>query len=415
MGEKIKNIPELRFPEFGGEWEEKNLGQLIDRLDAGISVNSVDRIAKNHEMAILKTSCVFTSVFDVSQNKAVTEEKEISRLKEPVTANTIIISRMNTPTLVGANAYVSETKENVFLPDRLWAAKINPSANSYWISLLLSSKKIRLALSNRATGTSNSMKNITKDDVLTLSIYAPLLPEQQKIADFLTSVDTRIELLTQQKEKLEQYKNGIMQKIFNREIRFKDDNGKAFPDWEEKKLGEIAKVVVGGTPSTAKREYWNGNIGWIGSGELKNKHIKEPTKYITELGLKKSSTYLMPKGTVLLAMTGATLGKIGILDFDCTGNQSVAGFIPEISYSSLFLFYILQNEGNQIMSYAGGAAQAGINKNNIENLKVKFPSKEEQQKIASFLSAIDKQIEKIAVQIEKTKEFKKGLLQQMFV
>ena len=146
-------------------------------------------------------------------------------------------------------------------------------------------------------------------------------------------------------------------------------------EWIEEKLGVLSNVIIGGTPSTTVEEYWNGNIGWIGSGELKNDLIKSPTKYITELGLKKSSTYLLPKDTTVLAMTGATLGKIGYLTFECCGNQSVAGFVNLKNLNSKYLYYQLQNHTKQIFSFAGGGAQAGINKYNIENILLQIPQK----------------------------------------
>ncbi|AWA30789.1 hypothetical protein HYN48_12255 [Flavobacterium magnum] len=197
------------------------------------------------------------------------------------------------------------------------------------------------------------------------------------------------------------------------EIRFPEYKSEGI--WDKRKLGEISNIVIGGTPSTIIDEYWNGDIGWIGSGELKNNIIKSPTKYITELGMKKSSTYLLPKGTTVLAMTGATLGKVGFLDINSCGNQSVAGFIGLTNLNSKFLFYQLQKETTQILSFAGGGAQAGINKSNIENLILHIPLRiEEQQKIADCLSSLD---EVIATQIDKLetlKTYKKGLMQSLF-
>ena len=146
-----------------------------------------------------------------------------------------------------------------------------------------------------------------------------------------------------------------------------------------------------------------------------NNGIAKPSKLITKFGLDNSSAKMMPHHTVMLAMTGATLGKIGYLMFNSSANQSVAGFLPNETYSSKYLFYSLQNGINQVFKYSGGAAQQGINKNSILNLIYNFPKLEEQKKIAEFLSAIDNKIDTTSNQINKTKEFKKGLLQQMFV
>ena len=190
-------------------------------------------------------------------------------------------------------------------------------------------------------------------------------------------------------------------------------------EWIEEKLGVLSNVIIGGTPSTTVEEYWNGNIGWIGSGELKNDLIKSPTKYITELGLKKSSTYLLPKDTTVLAMTGATLGKIGYLTFECCGNQSVAGFVNLKNLNSKYLYYQLQNQTKQIFSFAGGGAQAGINKYNIENILLQIPQKidvenKEQKKIADCLSSLDDLITAHQDKLETLKNHKKGLLQNLF-
>ena len=171
---------------------------------------------------------------------------------------------------------------------------------------------------------------------------------------------------------------------------------------------------AGGTPSTDVEEYWGGDIGWIGSGELKNNIIRYPTKYITTEGLQQSSTKLLPKNTTVLAMTGATLGKIGFLNFECCGNQSVAGFVNLVNLDSKFLYYYLQRITKQIESLAGGGAQAGINKSNIENINIKIPSLEEQQKIANCLSSLDELIEAQEEKLKLLKEHKKGLMQQLF-
>ena len=156
--------PRLRFPEFEGteEWKETPLSKLVSALDAGVSVNSGDRPAMRHEVGVLKTSAVTNGIFEPSENKVVFDEEEIKRVKEPVRADTVIISRMNTPALVGANAYVKDDFPNTFLPDRLWAAKPRPGAHMRFVALVLGSDIGRATLSNLAGGSSGSMKNISK-------------------------------------------------------------------------------------------------------------------------------------------------------------------------------------------------------------------------------------------------------------
>src|SRR5690606_14630491 len=110
--------------------------------------------------------------------------------------------------------------------------------------------------------------NLSAEIVKSFTIAFPSLPEQQKIASFLSAVDTKIQQLTRKKELLEQYKKGVMQKIFKREIRFKDEQGREYPEWEEKKLGDLGSFVGGGTPSTSTKHYWCGSIPWVSSSDV---------------------------------------------------------------------------------------------------------------------------------------------------
>ena len=237
--------------------------------------------------------------------------------------------------------------------------------------------------------------------------------EQSKIVRFLTTVDEKIAQLIQKNDLLTVYKKGVMEQIFSQKLQFKDKN---FTDWKTEIIADIAEVIVGGTPSTANPDYWNnGDVPWISSGELNNGIIKAPVKYITQLGLKKSSAKLMPKNTTVLAMTGATLGRIGFLSFEACGNQSVAGFILNENFHSKFLFYSFFYNINKVFTLAAGGAQKGINKGSIKSLKLSFPSFQEQQKIANFLTVVDEKISLAKSQLEFLKQYKQGLLQQMFI
>jgi type I restriction enzyme, S subunit len=219
VSEGKRLVPRLRFPEFldADEWDLFPLSSFVESLDAGVSVNSGDRPAKKGEASVLKTSAVACGKFDSQENKVVLDEVEIQRLKESVCKNTVIISRMNTPDLVGANAYVEESAEDIFLPDRLWAAKPKPGISMRFISYILGSDRGRAALSKIASGSSGSMKNITKPDVLSLQVTAPGFVEQQKIADCLSSADELIAAQTRKVDALKTHKKGLMQQLFPRE------------------------------------------------------------------------------------------------------------------------------------------------------------------------------------------------------
>ena len=211
-----ETVPRLRFPNFreAGEWEKTPLSESVESLDAGVSVNSGDRPANADEKGILKTSAVTDGVFDPAENKVVSDIDELKRLKESVIRDTVIVSRMNTPALVGANAYIDRDHGNLFLPDRLWAAKAKPEASMRFIAYILGSGKGRAALSALATGTSGSMKNITKASVLELQILTPEPEEQRKIANCLSSLDALIAAQAEKLNALKIHKQGLMQKLF---------------------------------------------------------------------------------------------------------------------------------------------------------------------------------------------------------
>lgn len=204
-----------RFPEFEGqEWKEVRLGDVIASMDAGVSVNSGDKPARAADFGILKTSSVSQGVFDPSENKIVDAEEEIVRLKEPVSAGTTIMSRMNTPALVGANGYVPCDMPKLFLPDRLWAIRANPSvAFPAWVGHLLASGSFRYKLSSLATGTSGSMKNITKSDVRAIVIKLPPIEEQKRIAQVLDDAASEIDQLIRVISKLRTEKKALMQQL----------------------------------------------------------------------------------------------------------------------------------------------------------------------------------------------------------
>jgi type I restriction enzyme S subunit len=398
----MSNVPKLRFKEFSGEW-------LLTKLD-DLLVAFVERVPANTHIPIYSSSRTgLKPQAEYFDNRELANEGEYGvvprgfftyrHMSDDLTFK-FNINQVHDKIAVSKEYPVFTTKEKLDSIFLLNALNFGNTFKQY-------------AIAQKAGGTRT---RLYFKKLCALKLLLPSKQEQEKIASFLTSADSKIELLTKKEELLSSYKKGVMQKIFSGEIRFKADDGSEFCDWEEKKLGDLTKIVVGGTPSTTNDEYWiNGTVNWLSSGDINNGIIKKSSKMITELGLLKSSAKLMPKDTVVLAMTGATLGRIGYLDIETSGNQSVAGMIPNSKFEAKFLFYTLQKNTNTILSMAGGAAQAGINKATIESLEFSFPCLVEQTKIANFLSSIDAKIEQVQKQLNSIKEFKKALLQQMFV
>ena len=166
-----------------------------------------------------------------------------------------------------------------------------------------------------------------KKHIMECEIPLPSIEEQQKIADCLSSVDAVITDYEAQVDNMRNQKKGVMQKLFSQEVRFKADDGSEYPDWENMKLSDICTITSGGTPSTGEPAYWDGDINWYSPNEIgKTKYVSESNRKISELGLKKSSAKMLPKGTILLT-TRATLGEMAITTSECCTNQ---GFHPLI-------------------------------------------------------------------------------------
>ncbi len=184
---------------------------------------------------------------------------------------------------------------------------------------------------------------------------------------------------------------------------------------QEKKISEFAEVITGGTPSTTKNEYWEGgNIPWLNSGELNKKYIYESKNFITELGLKNSSTRLMPPDTVLIALTGATCGLSALSKIEACANQSVTGILPSISHIPEYLFHFLRTQRQRILDKAWGNAQPHISQAFVKDFMVPLPSISDQLHIANLLSKAENLINQRKESIRLLDEFLKSTFLEMF-
>ena len=190
-------------------------------------------------------------------------------------------------------------------------------------------------------------------------------------------------------------------------------------NWKYLAVSEFADVVTGGTPRTSIKEFWeNGNIPWLPSGNLKFNKIDSANKFITDLGLEKSSAKLMPINTVVIAMTGATLGRVGVLGIEASANQSVTGILPNDTTEPKFLFYFLWSSYHKIISEAGGSAQPGINQKYVKNLPIPIPPLQEQKrivaKIDTLFAKIDKAINLTEESLKQAENLLPSILKEVF-
>ena len=197
--------------------------------------------------------------------------------------------------------------------------------------------------------------------------------------------------------------------IQNPTLRFKQPGGTNFPNWEEKKLGEVAEIVGGGTPDSTAHEYWNGNIIWYTPTEIKKKYLSNSTRSITALGLQKSSAKLLPVGTLLLS-SRATIGDVSIAKTECSTNQGFQNLIVNQKNHNEYWYYWLLYNKRELIRRSSGSTFLEINKTEISKILTIRPHLDEQKKIAGFLSCLDTKIELLQSKHTKMLAYKKGLI-----
>lgn len=268
-------------------------------------------------------------------------------------------------------------------------------------------------------GTVIKLMTLKPRDFLRMKTYIPCLEEQQNIAEFLLTIDT---VIAKQKETVsawEERKKGVLQKLFSQEVRFKADDGSDFPEWEEKKIDDVATCFAGATPSTKIPEYWEeGTIRWMSSGEVNNGQIHDTEKRISQLGFDKCSTKMVKPNTVVMALAGQgkTRGMVAITRVPLCTNQSLCAIETNDDICDDYLYQYLQTQYNNLrLISSGDGTRGGLNLKLVGGYIVGVPCLAEQQKIADCLSAFDEVIEKQKETLATWEELKKGLLQQMFV
>jgi len=404
---QVQNVPELRFPEFSGEWLQDSLGGFFT-FKNGVNADK-SAYGKGHK---------FINVLDIISDHPITSENIIGSVtitdkefeKNKVVYGDILFQRS------------SETREEVG-QSNVYLDRDNPATfggfvirghprkdfNSEYFHSLLKTMKVRKDMTSRSGG--STRYNVGQESLSQTSVnLAPTLPEQQKIASFLSSVDLKIAQIGKKKALLEQYKKGMMQKLFSQELRFKDAQGNDFPDWEEKRLGEVTTSFSGGTPSSSNRAYYSGDIPFIGSGNIGANSVNQ---FITKDALSNSSAKMVKKGDMLYALYGATSGEVAISKINGAINQAILCVRSNEVLEYLF-HYLLFKKGRILATFLQGG-QGNLSAQIIKALKVDLPSKPEQQKNADFLSSIDRKIDLVSTELTRAQTFKKGLLQQMFI
>ena len=271
--------------------------------------------------------------------------------------------------------------------------------NKYLYYMLLNSMN---DIKQKSTGT--IFDSINRNDLENLEIDFHSEEEQNKIENILGNIDIKIELNNEINNNLHDLCNNLYFKLVS---QLNDTNSSV------ESIKNVAKCVLGGTPSRTKKEYWNGSINWINSGEINKFRIIKASEKITELGLNKSSTTLLPRGTTVLAITGATLGQVSRLEIDLCANQSVIGIITNKKELNNYMYLSILNSINDLVLKQTGGAQQHINKNDVETHEIIVPSTELISQFDEIIRPLFDQISVNCFEINKLEQLRDTLLPKL--
>ena len=379
--------PQLRFPEFTKAWSKDDIGKHAYIYDG-----------THQTPKYVEHGVPFVSVENINDienpTKFVTPEAFESDYKIKPQKGDILMTRI-TAGIIGATAIVKNNDPLAFYVSLALIRIKNDRLLVEFLNQYIATDNFKRELHKRIIHIAFP-KKINLGEINHCRIGFPAPAEQQKIASFLTAIDMRIQLLQKKKAKLEEYKKGVMKKLFSQEIRFKDDNGNVFPDWEEKKLGEICEKQSSNISANSLEA--NG-------GDYK---IYGATGFLQFVDF-----YREEDPYISIVKDGAGVGRILL----CEAKSSVLGTLdilkPKAKNNIQFLYALISTI--RFEKYITGSTIPHIYFKDYSKEKVEVPIPEEQNKIAAFLTSLEEGIESLGIEIEATTTFKKGLLQKMFV
>ena len=381
------NVPQLRFQEFDGEWKHKKLGEVSNFLDGRRKpIKSDDRSKMKGEYPYYGASGIIDYV-----NNYIFDE-ELILLGEDgeniISRNSPLAFRVSGKCWINNHAHVIVPKKDTDID-----------------FLALNLERINYVVYNTGTAQPKLNQEVCRG----IPSWFPTLPEQQKIASFLSAVDEKIQQLIRKKELLEQYKKGVMQQLFSGKLRFKDENGNDYADWESVKMNELFSFKQGI------------QCGIEDQFLEKSDNMERFIRIIDLTSDKEIPRFIKntDKGNLIFEddLFMVRYGVPGLIGYGYNGviANNLFKLIPKKSVHNKFYLYVLTHLKKDIMNLSSSTTMPALNFSSLGVLKIPEIEIEEQQKIATFLSSIDVKIENTHQEINQMQSFKKGLLQQMFV
>ena len=411
----MSKAPKLRFKEFSGDWESKRLNDLCEKIMVGIA-SSATHAYRTSGIIMFRNQNIKPNHLDDTDILYLDEQYEKTHKSKRLMPGDLLTARTGYP---GTTCVVPDKYINAQSFTTLITRPNKDLAISEYLSQYINSDIGTKFFKSVEIG--GGQKNVNAETLKSLPISIPSLKEQEKIASFFSLIDDKISLQGEKVEALKDYKRSMMQKIFSKELRFKDDEGRDYPEWEEKKLGDIANLTS--SKRVFASDYVDEGIPFYRGKEITElKQNKKPSDilYITQEKYDdiKNNFGIPVKGDLLLTAVG-TLGNSYVIKDDNPFYFKDGNLIwfKDIKEDVNFLNFILTSEKGQkkIIDSAIGSTQKALTIVELNKLKYEFPSLMEQRKIANFLDNLEIKVIKEEEKLDFLKQYKKGLLQQMFV
>lgn len=394
--------PKLRFSEFKGEWNESNVGSLISN-----SSEKFNPLKETVNLPCVELEHLSQGTGEIIGYCSSVEQKSI---KNKFNEKNVLFGKLR-PYL---KKYAKPDFKGV-CSSEIWVL----SSQRLNTNFLFQYIQTRAFLDLTLIQSGSKMPRAEWEMVADGTIFYPQEKEQTKIAEFLSAVDDKISQLTRQLELLNQYKKGVMQKIFSQEIRFKNDNGEDFGEWRTCNILEIADVSIG-LVTTMTTNYAEIGVPLIRNSDIKQNKIRTSELiYLTPEFANSYENRKLKHKDIVTVHTG-DVGVSSVIPQELHGSIGFATINTRVNENEVNPFYLSwffnsENFINWCVSVSTGDGRQNLNLKDFNNAVIKLPIMKEQEKIAEFLTAIDERIDHTTAQLTHTKQWKKGLLQQMFV
>jgi type I restriction enzyme S subunit len=405
MNEKMKNLPK--------GWEIKKLKEIGEVISGGTPSTTVSEYWNGNISWISPSDLTGYNEIKIRRGKKSITELGLKKSSAKLMPKGSVLFSCRAP--IG---YVAIADEELSTNQGFKSIIPNANIDSLFIYYFL--KNSKQEAEKVASGT--TFKEISLRNFSDLQIPLPPLETQQhivsKIEELFSELEKGVEELKKSLEQLKVYRQSVLKWAF--EGRFTNENVKEgeFPEgWEVKKLGEVFNFIGGGTPSKNEKAYWNGKIPWASIKDIKGEYLTQTSDFITDEGLKKSTTNLAKNGELIIA-TRINPGRPIITKIETTINQDLKIARPKVNIDIKFAFYFFLNRENEILKKSSGTTVLGIRLEILNDIEISFPSIEEQhqivQEIESRLSVADKMEEQIKTSLQQAEALKQSILKKAF-